>query len=87
MSKDFSSIRIRRLMSLLKYLRNKKNFGVSLKNIIHDCEYTSIRTLERDIKFLRDEFHAEIICDNSRPKKYYLLNEGNFLSNTLILEI
>lgn len=65
MSKDLNSVRISRLFSLVALLSKP----VSRDEIIARLEYIGRRTLERDLKFLRDEFGVQIKF--SRSKKTY----------------
>lgn len=79
MSREISSLRIRRLLNLALYLRKKGQDGAEINDIISHCEYTNKRALQDDIRLLRDEYHTEIIFKRSFPQRYCLINEGEFL--------
>lgn len=79
MSRDISSVRIRRLLSLLVYLRKKGEHGAEVPNILNHCEYTNKRALQDDIRLLREEYHAVITYKRSLPKRYCLEDEGELL--------
>ncbi|MBQ4432504.1 MAG: hypothetical protein IJP89_06395 [Synergistaceae bacterium] len=79
MGRDVSSIRIRRLLKLLTYLRKKGENGAEVPDIMHHCEYSGRRALQDDIRLLREEYRAEIIYKRSIPRKYCLKYEGELL--------
>ena len=79
MARDISSIRIRRLLNLLVYLRKKGEYGAKVGDILASCEYSNRRALQEDIRLLRDEYHAEITYKRSVPPRYCLTYEGEFL--------
>lgn len=57
MARDLSSVRIEWLNMLLGTLRSRKH--VSRNELLTSCGYVSGRTLEGDIKFLREAFGKE----------------------------
>ena len=79
MSREISSLRIRRLLNLAVYLRKKGEDGAEVNEILSHCEYTNKRALQDDIRLLRDEYHAEIIYKRNFPQRYCLTYEGEFL--------
>ena len=79
MSCEISSIRIRRLLRLLVYLRRKGETGAEVTDIMTHCEYSGRRALQNDIRLLRDEYHAEISYKRSTPQRYCLTNAGDLL--------
>ncbi len=76
MPKSTSSVRISRLNRLLITLQNKP--GLSRKELLDEVEYTSPRTLERDMRFLREEFGVRIAFLRSKGE-YYLEDAGQFV--------
>ena len=76
MLKSTSSVRIARLNRLLTTLRDKPGIGRS--ELISRVEYTLPRTLERDMRFLRDEFGVRISYLRSRGG-YCLESSGQFV--------
>ncbi|MBQ9404054.1 MAG: WYL domain-containing protein [Synergistaceae bacterium] len=79
MAREISSVRIRRLLRLLTFLRRRGDSGAEIQDIIHHCEYTNRRALQDDIRLLRDEYRAEISYRRSTPRRYCLDYEGDFL--------
>lgn len=79
MARQISSLRIRRLLNLVQYLRKKGEDGAKVNDVLSHCEYTNRRALQEDIRLLRDEYHTEIIFKRSFPPRYCLTNEGEFL--------
>lgn len=79
MAREISSVRIRRLLRLLTFLRKKGESGAEIQDIINHCEYTNKRALQDDIRLLRDEYRAEIFYRRSTPHRYCLEYEGDFL--------
>lgn len=79
MSREISSLRIRRLLRLAAFLRKKGNDGAQVSDIITHCEYTNKRALQDDIRLLRDEHKAEISYKRTSPPRYCLTYEGEFL--------
>ncbi|MBQ7732841.1 MAG: WYL domain-containing protein [Synergistaceae bacterium] len=79
MAREISSVRIRRLLRLLAFLRRKGDSGAEIQDIINHCEYTNRRALQDDIRLLRDEYRAEISYKRSTPHRYCLDYEGDFL--------
>ena len=79
MSREISSVRIRRLLRLLVYLRKKGEHGAEIPDIMTNCEYSGRRALQDDIRLLRDEYHAEISYKRSTPRRYCLTDAGDLL--------
>ena len=79
MAREISSVRIRRLLRLLTFLRRRGSSGAETQDIINHCEYTNKRALQDDIKLLREEYRAEIAYRRSTPHRYCLEYEGDFL--------
>ena len=79
MGREISSIRIRRLLRLITYLRKKGSNGAEVKDLLSHCEYKNKRLLQNDIKLLRDEYKTEIVYKRSLPRRYCLKYEGDFL--------
>ena len=79
MSSEISSVRIRRLLRLLVYLRRKGEKGAGVTDIMAHCEYSGRRALQNDIRLLRDEYHAEISYKRSSPQRYCLIDAGDLL--------
>ncbi|MBQ6969237.1 MAG: hypothetical protein IJP85_02795, partial [Synergistaceae bacterium] len=79
MGHEISSVRIRRLLRLLLYLRKKGESGAEVSDILTHSEYSERRALQDDIRLLRDEYRAEIIYKRSRPPRYYLVDAGKIL--------
>ena len=79
MSRDISSLRIRRLLRLAAFLRKKGSDGAEVPDIMAHCEYSNRRALQDDIRLLRDEYKAEIIYKRNFPQRYCLTYEGEFL--------
>lgn len=76
MPKSISSLRIARMNRLLTTLRDRPGIGRS--ELLTTVEYTSPRTLERDICFLRDEFGVKIVYHRSQGG-YCLKDVGEFV--------
>ena len=76
MPQSLSSIRIRRLNSLLTILRS--NSFVTLEEILTKVNYPSARSLGRDLQFLRKAFNVKISYSR-RVHAYHLENTGDFL--------
>ncbi|MBR0204065.1 MAG: hypothetical protein IJQ56_06855 [Synergistaceae bacterium] len=68
MAREISSVRIRRLLRLLTFLRRRGDSGAEIQDIINHCEYTNRRALQDDIRLLRDEYRAEISYRRSTPR-------------------
>lgn len=79
MGRDVSSIRIRRLLKLLTYLRKKGENGAEVPDIMNHCEYSGRRALQDDIRLLREEYRAEITYTRTFPPRYCLKYEGELL--------
>ncbi|MBQ6664422.1 MAG: WYL domain-containing protein [Synergistaceae bacterium] len=79
MGREISSLRIRRLLRLLAYLRKKGESGAEVSDVLNHCEYSGRRALQDDIRLLRDEYRAEIIYKRSRPPRYCLIDAGELL--------
>ncbi len=76
MSRSMTSERIKRLNLLLKVLR--ENLYISRESLLQKCSYVSPRTLESDLRFLRESFGAKIHYSRSRSG-YLLENAGEFV--------
>ena len=76
MARDLSSLRIERLNKLLGTLRARDY--ISRDEIMAECGYISSRTLESDIRFLRDVFGAKIHYSR-RVMKYTLEDAGKYI--------
>lgn len=76
MPKSTSSVRIARLNRLLTALRDKP--GIGRDELISGVEYTSSRTLERDLSFLREAFNVRIVYLRSQGG-YCLEDAGQFV--------
>ena len=79
MGREISSVRIRRLLRLLVYLRKKGENGAEIPDILNHCEYSNRRALQDDIRLLRDEYRAEITYRRNNPKRYCLVDAGELL--------
>lgn len=79
MGREISSVRIRRLLRLMSYLRKKGKSGAEVSDIITSCEYSGRRALQDDIRLLRDEYKAQIAFRRNYPPRYCLTYEGEFL--------
>ena len=79
MGREISSVRIRRILSLITYLRKKGKNGAEVQELLSHGEYANKRLLQNDIKLLRDEYRAEITYKRSFPNRYCLVYEGEFL--------
>ena len=79
MPKAISSLRIRRLITLLTFLRKHGEQGAEVGTILSHCEYTNCRALQDDIRMLRDEYRADIVFSRVQPCRYCLKSEGDFL--------
>ena len=79
MGREISSVRIRRLLRLMSYLRKKGKSGAEVSDIITNCEYSGRRALQDDIRLLRDEYKAQIAFKRNYPQRYCLTYEGEFL--------
>ena len=76
MSRAMNSERIKRLNKLLKTLKSAGY--LTRKDLMTGCEYVSSRTLESDLRFLRESFGAKI--HYSRSKMAYILESvGDFV--------
>ena len=76
MSRGLSSMRIERLNMLLGTLRSRDY--ISRDGIMTECRYTSSRTLESDIRFLREVFGARIRYSR-RVMGYILEDAGKYI--------
>ena len=76
MAREMSSLRIERLNKLLGTLR-ARNY-ISREQIITECGYISSRTLEDDIRFLREVFGAKIHYSR-RVSGYILDSAGKYI--------
>lgn len=76
MPQSLSSIRIKRLNSLLQVL--SKSEYVSLEEILKTVNYTSARALGRDLQFLRKAFNVKITYSR-HFQAYHLENTGDFI--------
>ena len=76
MSRAMNSERIKRLNLLLRVLR--ENQYISRDELIVKCGYVSSRTLESDIRFMREAFGAKIRFSRSRMA-YILEGTGEFV--------
>ena len=79
MPKAISSLRIRRLITLLTFLRRQGEHGAETEDILRQCEYSNRRALQDDIRMLRDEYRADIVFKRAQPCRYCLKAEGDFL--------
>ncbi len=79
MGREISSVRIRRLLRLVSYLRKKGGAGAQVSDILTHCEYSGKRALQDDIRLLRDEYKAQIAFRRDYPQRYCLTYEGEFL--------
>ncbi len=79
MGREISSVRIRRLLRLASYLRKKGENGAGVSELLTYCEYSGRRTLQDDIRLLRDEYKAVITYRRDYPPRYCMVNEGEFL--------
>ena len=76
MARDISSMRIERLNKLLGTLRARKY--TARDEIMTECGYVSGRTLEDDIRFLREVFGAKIRYSR-RVMGYILEDAGKYI--------
>ncbi len=76
MPRDISSVRLNRLNDLLRFFREKES--VPRADLFSQLPYTQPRTLERDLAYLREQFHVQISYD-FRHKAYVLKNPGTFV--------
>jgi len=74
--RDISSVRLNRLNDLLRFFREKES--VPRADLFSQLPYTQPRTLERDLAYLREQFHVQISYD-FRRKAYVLKNPGTFV--------
>ena len=75
-SKSMSSVRIKRLNTLLKTLRD--NSYITRQDLMKQCGYISGRTLESDLRFMRQSFGAKIHFSRSMMG-YVLESIGDFV--------
>ena len=78
MSADISSIRIERLNNLMRQLILYPN--MPRNELMRKLEIDNVRTLQRDIKYLRDLYNADIEYD-FRMRAYKCKNHGSFYVN------
>ena len=76
MPQSLSSVRIKRLNSLLRVLSSSEY--VTLEEILNTVNYPSARALGRDIEFLRKSFNVKISYSR-HFHAYRLENTGDFL--------
>ena len=76
MSRAMNSERIKRLNLLLKVMR--ENQYIARDELIVKCGYVSPRTLESDLRFMREAFGAKIHYSRSR-NGYLLEDTGEFM--------
>lgn len=76
MSKSMSSLRIERLNRLLGVLKSEDY--ISREALMIECAYVSGRTLESDIRFLRESFGAKIRFSR-RNMAYHLEDTGKYI--------
>ena len=79
MPRAITSLRIRRLLNLLSFLRKYGERGAEVEAILRQCEYNDRRALQDDIRMLRDEYRADIAFKRAQPCRYCLKAEGDFL--------
>ncbi len=71
-----SSLRIERLNHLLHVL--KSNEYIPRKTLIAECAYVSARTLESDLRFLRNSFGAKIRFSR-KNMAYHIEDSGKYI--------
>ena len=76
MPKDLGSIRIARLNRLMYTLLSKDE--VSRDELMRRMSYTSVRMLQRDIAYLRNEYSVNVFYDFCH-KTYKCLDSGHFV--------
>ncbi len=75
MAREVSSTRIKRLNDLLRALRSK--LYLKRDELMEQIKYSTPRTLESDLCFLRRAFNARITYSR-RKYAYHLEHEGDF---------
>ena len=75
LARDLSSVRVDRLNALLRCIYNES--PISPKEVMARMVITSERMLQRDIKYLREFYNAEIDYD-FKTQKYICKSQGNF---------
>ena len=81
MPKDLTSIRYGRLLDIMKLLESASQ--VTHSDIFSAGEYSSNRTLQNDLRYLRETWEAEIRYD-PKKKVYILDHPGSFIINLKI---
>ena len=76
MSKSMSSLRIERLNRLLGVLKSCDY--IPRKSLIAECGYVSARTLESDLRFLRESFGVKIRYSR-RKTGYHIEDTGKYI--------
>ncbi len=76
MSKSTSSLRIERLNHLLCVLKSGQY--ISRSSLMTECAYVSARTLESDLRFLRETFGVKIRFSR-KNMAYHLEDTGKYI--------
>jgi predicted DNA-binding transcriptional regulator YafY len=80
MPQSLSSMRIKRLNSLLTVLSNDSY--ITLEELLEKVKYPSARALGRDLQFLRKAFNVKITYSR-HFHAYHLIHTGDFVLRTL----
>ncbi|NLK30674.1 MAG: WYL domain-containing protein [Aminobacterium colombiense] len=83
MPRDLSSVRLSRLNNLVLAFYSTPR--MSKREIITRLEYSSDRTFERDLAYLRDEYAVDISY-NRNTSQYVFYGRGKFLVSTALTE-
>ena len=78
MSQDTSSVRLSRLHRIMRHLAENRTTSRETLMIAAGCN--SLRTLQNDLSFLRDEFMADIAYSRKRGR-YEIRSTGTFWAN------
>ena len=81
MAKDLTSIRYGRLLDIMRLLESSSY--VTHEQLYSTGEYSCLRTLQNDLRYLRETWGAEIRYDPKR-RVYVLEHPGNFIVNLKI---